>query len=79
MRVISDIIDTDRIIPLHVLFDILQKGDYEKFIELGKQRGMSRNKTNEALRAALKDEVVFHEVCSGGVERSQIVNKIRDL
>lgn len=61
------------------LFDILQKGDYKKFIELGKQRGMSRNKTNEALRAALKDEVVFHEICSEGVERSQLVNKMRNL
>ena len=44
------------------LFDIIQKGDYNSFLELCKERGIKRNKTNETLRNALKDEVAFNEV-----------------
>lgn len=61
------------------LFDILEKGDYESFLELGKQRGMAKNKVNEALRAALKDEVIFHEICADGVNHSELIGKMRNL
>ena len=44
------------------LLDIVRQGSYEKFMELRKERGMNRNKTNEQLRNALNDEVVFGEV-----------------
>ena len=55
------------------LLDIVRQGSYEKFMELRKERGMNRNKTNEQLRNALNDEVVFGEVSEKlrGVEMSK--------
>ena len=44
------------------LLDIVKDGDYNKFLELRKDRGMNRDKTNEMLRNMLNDEVVFGEV-----------------
>lgn len=63
------------------LFGVLEKGNYEEFLELGRQRAMAvpRDKTNEALRAALKDEVIFHEICADGIKRDELVDKMKNL
>ena len=44
------------------LLDVIKSGDFERFTEIRKQRGMNRDKTNEDLRTALSDEIIFHEV-----------------
>ena len=44
------------------LLGVLQEGDYNKFLELRKNRGMSRDRRNEMLRNVLNDEVVLGEV-----------------
>ena len=41
------------------LFEILRSGTYQDFLELKKQRGMARDKKNEALRGAIADECIF--------------------
>ena len=44
------------------LLGVLQEGDYNKFLELRKNRGMNRDRRNEMLRNILNDEVVLGEV-----------------
>ena len=44
------------------LLGVLQEGDYNKFLELRKNRGMNRDRRNEMLRNVLNDEVVLGEV-----------------
>ena len=44
------------------LLGVLQEGDYNKFLELRKNRGMKRDRRNEMLRNVLNDEVVLGEV-----------------
>lgn len=56
------------------LFDIIKKGDYEAFQELRKSRGMSGNKTNQLLRNALGDEIVFKEI-SGKLAQTDNLTK----
>ncbi len=44
------------------LFDIIKSGDFVKFTELRKVRGMNKNRMNETVRKALGDKVVFSEI-----------------
>ena len=44
------------------LLGVLQEGDYDKILELRKNRGMNRDRRNEMLRNVLNDEVVLGEV-----------------
>lgn len=64
------------------LFDVIRKGDYKQFQELRKQRGMARNKTNEALRNALSDPNVFKDVSDRMAiveDKSSFLHEIKDL
>ncbi len=68
------------------LLDVIGEGNYEKFIELAKQRGIERDKTNEALRTALKDkdEVAFGEVSASlrlkdGKLEDNLVTSIQEI
>lgn len=44
------------------LLEILKSGDFQRFLALRKERGLSSDRKNEALRTALHDEVVFYEL-----------------
>ena len=44
------------------LFEVIEAGDYQKFLELKKQRG-GQDKRNMFLRNALNDEILFDRFC----------------
>ncbi len=46
------------------LMQIIKSADYNQFVQLRKERGLSNNHMNIILRNALADEVVFNEVCT---------------
>ena len=54
------------------LLSHLEKGDWQAFSELRKQRGIIKNRKNEDLRTALSDEIVFHEVSAALKEKGAI-------
>ena len=64
------------------LFDILREGNYQKFLELRKKRGMAKDKRNEALRTALADRHIFKDVSSRMDiigDKESLLHQIKDL
>lgn len=64
------------------LFGILRSGSYQDFLELKKQRGMAKDRRNEALRGAIADECIFTDLQARMEivdDRDTFLHQIKDL